>query len=202
MQQCIPFDLLSSYKILGTAVNNIQVLRPSWKLSHFRPILNKFEVFRQIFVVPIIKFNKNTKPYYMRTDGRTDGRTWMANPDPEFRSSGEVQNAFQLSFRLTLSPISIPRWWSSTQRLMVTGRPTGGQQCRRSCRPSTALRWHGFCCAAILNPVDRETNLLLHKFWGAQCGDYADRHILGCDAVQCGINLARFWNKFLLPSSR
>jgi hypothetical protein len=85
---------------------------------------------------------------------------------------------------------------------MATRRPTAGQHCRRSCRPSTALRWHGFGSTAIPNPICRETKLLMHKFWGAQCGDYADCYILVCDAVQCGINLARFRNKLLPLSSR
>jgi len=85
---------------------------------------------------------------------------------------------------------------------MVTGRPAGGQHCRRSCSPSTARRWHGFCSAAIFNPAYRETDkLATAQFWSAQCGGYAERRILGCDAVQCGTNLARFRNKLLPLSS-
>jgi hypothetical protein len=91
-----------------------------------------------------------------RTDGWSEGRTDMMSGESWSGGQAWREGTKRLPVILPLDLISDQ--YSSLmkldlERLMVTRRPTGGQHCRRSCRPSTALRWHGFCSAAILNPI-------------------------------------------------
>ena len=100
------------------------------------------------FLSPVSNFTKILKPHYMRTDGRTDGRRMAGRTVGHdewrilIRRSGLAGGYKRLPVILPLDLIYLysPLMKVDLERLTVTRRPTGGQHCRRSCRPSTALR--------------------------------------------------------------
>ena len=172
-------------------------------------VLTKSGVSRQIFVKsPLPKFTKIQDP---TTCGQMDGQMVGRKDGHDewrilIRRSGLAEGY--------KTPSSCPSAWPYLRSVFPADEaqlrtPDGNKKTDRRAALSEKLpSEHGVPLTRNVlwrhsesgRQTDGQIYLLLHTFWGAQWGGYADRHIFGCDAVQCGINLARFRNKFLPPS--